>query len=138
MFVPVITTDAPLAFAEARLPTTLLNSRVLLRRFPSLGAMARLTVIHVRVFLRFQTRCQHLLGHCPVTRERLPWAQLPASSVTNPVKVTVYFATPVMRRMKRTCRPCGRAWKSLSSVESKHMHSLDAFFVRFHFVVCAM
>ena len=50
MFVPVITTDAPLAFAEARLPTTLLNTRVLLRRFPSLGAMARLPVIHIRVF----------------------------------------------------------------------------------------
>ena len=66
-------------FAVARpgsTPTTLLNSRVSLRRSRSLGTMSRLPVIHRRVFHDFQARGQYWLRHCAVTSERPSWALL--------------------------------------------------------------
>ena len=78
MFGPVITTEAHLACAGARIHSNNTATNV--------------------YSLRFQTRCQHLLGHCPVRRERLPWAHLPASAVTTLVEVTVFYATHLQSR----------------------------------------
>ena len=72
--------------APDSIPTTLLNSRVSLRRFHSLGPMPCRSRPASLCLLRFKTFRQRSLGDCPITRERPFGAHLPASPVTNPIR----------------------------------------------------
>ena len=92
MFGSVITTEAHLAYAGESTPTTPLNSRAKLARFPFMGPMARLPVIHALASSRIPST---------PSVSRSPWAHFSASSITNSGKVAVYNATlsTVLRRI---------------------------------------
>ena len=121
--------------------TTPLNSRVLLRRFPSLFPMARLPVIHSRVS-----------STIPNTRRACAWA-LSSHERTSPLNSPAnVFCLNIQIRLRFTVQhiyshaqnlgnECahnaavlGTPW---SRVESKHTHSLDTSFIRSQFAVCA-
>ena len=79
MFGPVVTTEAHLAYAGSRTHNTAELSSI----------VARFTFMH---FLRFQVRCQYLLGHNPITDKRPPRSRMSTPFIANSVKATDHHA----------------------------------------------
>ena len=110
------------------IPTALLNTRVSLRRFPSLGPVARLPVIHKRVS-----------SAIPGIRPAFAWAlsnHARTSPLGSPTSVSCYKSSQgygllcntstVMRRIFGMNVPTMQPLLvQRPSVESKHTHSLD-------------
>ena len=71
---PVITTEAHLAYAGARIHSTNTAELNIAEALFFARAPCLVPKIHTSDF--FQTRCQHLHGHCPIMRERSPWARM--------------------------------------------------------------
>ena len=123
---------------QESIPTTLLNSRVSLKRFPFLGPMAQLPVTHNRVSStvpgKWPAFAWALSNHA-----RTSPLGLTSQSLLLQVQLRLRFTMqhicgPCAESPERMCRPCCRSWYMWSSVESKHTHSLDALSFDFQFV----
>ena len=115
---------------------TMLNFRVSLRHYPSLGPMV---VFHA--IRKLVSCCQHLLGDDPITGKRPLGTHQPASPGTSPIKVTNYHAAhpqSCAEFWKRMCGPCCRPWWIRSYLKSEQTHSLGSLFIRLHYLVCGM
>ena len=116
MFVSVITTEAHLAYAGDRHHS---NNTAELSSIIEALAFVRPNGLVSRhsqacIFNDSRHAASNVLGHCPITRERLPGAHLPASPVTNPIKATNYYAVHLQSCAESCKRMCGPSCRSRS------------------------